>query len=188
VSSAERQGAWSQTVWQTDDSPRYGGVGRWIHENGRVVWESSTTSRPLARRDAVRNPPYNRYASINRHALTPNGWVHEQDNTKLGDRDGATVTFVQEDGFNTYQHFSDYPVAVGEAYWNDTKDYWFGVRQGWDEAIARGRGRLRIEEQAEWGSATSEHLMGLASRIHDGEVQTASALIEARAAIARATA
>lgn len=26
VSAAQRKGAWSQTVWQTDDSPRYGGV------------------------------------------------------------------------------------------------------------------------------------------------------------------
>ena len=73
VSSAERRGAWSQTVWQTDDSPRYGGVGRWDYANGRAVWVSGPTSRPLARRDAIRNPPYDRYLSINRHALTPAG-------------------------------------------------------------------------------------------------------------------
>ena len=29
--AAARKGAWSQTVWQTDDSPRYGGLGRWTY-------------------------------------------------------------------------------------------------------------------------------------------------------------
>src|SRR5262249_16428188 len=28
VNAEQRAGAWSQTVWQVDDSPRYGGVGR----------------------------------------------------------------------------------------------------------------------------------------------------------------
>jgi hypothetical protein len=187
VASAERRGAWSQTVWQTDDSPRYGGVGRWRHDLGRVVWESGPTMRPLARRDAIRNPPYNRYRSINRHALLPNGWAHEQDNTKIGEVNGRSAAIVQEDGFNTYTRFNEYPVAVGDAYWNDTKEYWAGVRQSWGEAIARGRGRIHIAEQAEWGSVTSEQLMTLADRIHKGEAQTASALAEAQAAIAQAT-
>lgn len=188
VASATRRGAWSQTVWQTDDSPRYGGVGRWSHTEGRVVWESNRTLRPLARRDAVRTPAYNRYASINRHALLPDGWVHEQDNTKQRDADGQVTTIVQEDGFNTYTHFNGYEVAAAESYWNDTKEYWAGVRQSWDEAITRGRGRIRIGEQADWGSVTSEALMGLADRIHGGAAQTAPALAQAQAAIAQATA
>ncbi|MFN2259590.1 MAG: DUF6607 family protein, partial [Parasphingopyxis sp.] len=29
VPEDRRAGAWSQTVWQVDDSPRYGGYGRW---------------------------------------------------------------------------------------------------------------------------------------------------------------
>ena len=56
VSSADRRGAWSQTVWQTDDSPRYGGVGSWNYDNNRTIWISGATARPLARRDAIRNP------------------------------------------------------------------------------------------------------------------------------------
>ncbi len=188
VSAATRRGAWSQTVWQTDDSPRYGGVGRWSHTEGRVVWESNRTLRPLARRDAVRTPAYNRYAAINRHALLPDGWVHEQDNTKQRDADGQVTTIVQEDGFNTYTRFNGYEVAAADNYWNDTKEYWAGVRQSWDEAITRGRGRIRIGEQADWGSVTSEALMGLADRIHGGEAQTAPALAQAQAAIAQATA
>ena len=186
VSSADRRGAWSQTVWQTDDSPRYGGVGRWDYANGRTIWISNPTARPLARRDAIRNPPYERYLSINRHALTPTGWVHEQDNEKIGARDGQLVAIVHEDGVNTYDRFSDYPVAAADAYWTDTQDYWAGVRTAWDEAIARRRG-VYVEEEAQNGAVTGPALMGLADRIHAGEAQTASALAEARTTILQAT-
>jgi hypothetical protein len=186
VSGSERRGAWSQTVWQTDDSPRYGGVGRWDYANGRAIWTSGPTARPLARRDAIRNPPYERYLSINRHALTPTGWVHEQDNEKLGARDGRLVAIVHEDGVNTYDRFSGYPAAAADAYWTDTRDYWAGVRQAWDDAIAR-RGGVWVEEEAQNGAVTGPTLMGLADRIHGGETQTAPALAEARTAIAQAT-
>src|SRR5690606_34969315 len=83
VPEAERAGAWSQTVWQTDDSLRYGGVGRWTYDNGLTQWASNPTWRPLARRDAVRDTIYDRYLGTNRHALTPTGWVHIQDNMKM---------------------------------------------------------------------------------------------------------
>jgi hypothetical protein len=186
VSSADRRGAWSQTVWQTDDSPRYGGVGRWNYDNGRTIWISGPTARPLARRDAIRNPPYNRYNSINRHALTPTGWVHEQDNEKIGTRDGQQVAIVHEDGVNTYDRFSAYAVAAADSYWADTRDYWAGVRSAWDDAIARRRG-VWVEEEAQNGAITGPTLMGLADEIHRGEKQTAPALVEARAAITTAT-
>src|SRR5690606_23148503 len=88
VPEEERAGAWSQTVWQTDDSPRYGGAGRWTYENGVSEGTSGPTLRPLARRDAVRHPVYDRYVGTNRHALTPAGWVHLQDNVKLGSSQG----------------------------------------------------------------------------------------------------
>jgi hypothetical protein len=186
VARAERRGAWAQTVWQTDDSPRYGGVGRWDYAHGRTIWTSDPTWRPLARRDAIRNPPYNRYLSINRHALTPSGWVHEQDNEKIGDRDGQPVALVHEDGFNTYERFSDYPVAIADAYWASTREYWAGVRAAWDAAIARDGG-VRVEEEAQNGAITGPTLMGLADQIYAGSVQTPSALADARAAIAHAT-
>lgn len=186
VSGSERRGAWSQTVWQTDDSPRYGGVGRWEYSNGRTIWTSNPTLRPLARRDAIRNPVYNRYLSINRHALTPTGWVHEQDNEKIGERDGQLVAIVHEDGVNTYERFSEYPIAAADAYWTDTAEYWAGVREAWDDAVARRRG-IYVEEEAQNGAVTGPTLMGLAMQIHDGQAQTAPALVEARAAIAQAT-
>ncbi|QXQ05096.1 hypothetical protein KX816_12475 [Sphingosinicellaceae bacterium] len=71
VAAADATGAWSQTVWQTDDSPRYGGIGRWTYLGGVASWTSAPTWRPLARRDATRHPVYDRYYGVNRHALTP---------------------------------------------------------------------------------------------------------------------
>lgn len=187
VPEAERAGAWSQTVWQTDDSPRYGGVGRWDYSNGVASWESRTL-RPLARRDATRSPPYDRYDAMNRHVITPTGWVHEQDNFKIRTRDGEAVTVVHEFGVNTYTRFDGYDVAAGDAYWTATADYWAAVRGFWDAAVQAGGGTIHVDEQAEWGSEVSEALMTLAGRIQDGEVTTDQAIAEAEQIIAGETA
>jgi len=182
VSPTQRRGAWSQTVWQTDDSPRYGGVGRWSYDTGAAVWTSGVTMRPLARRDAIRNPPYDRYSAINRHAITPAGWVHAQDNAKLGVISGTLSTVVHEDGTNTYSKFDAYDVAAADSYWAKTKDYWAAVRVAWDAAIVRGRG-VTIEAEAQNGVVTGPALMGLADRINDGEISTEAGIVEARAII-----
>ncbi len=185
VAAAERSGAWSQTVWQTDDSPRYGGVGRWVYDDGVARWTSNETWRPLARRDAVRHPVYDRYVGTNRHALTPTGWVHEQDNAKIGTKDGASVTFVHEAVLNTYQRADDFPVAAADAYWARTKDYWAEVRAAWDEAIRRGGG-VSVTEEAESGSVLAPKLMGMADDIAAGKAEVAASVAEARKLIAAA--
>jgi len=182
VPEAERVGAWSQTVWQTDDSPRYGGIGRWTYDNGLTEWTSNPTWRPLARRDAVRHPVYDRYLGTNRQALTPFGWVHIQDNLKMaaGEGDDAdAVAVVQEDVINTYRTDASYDPAPGDAYWAATKDYWAGVRAAWDGAIA-AHGGLTLEEEAENGSTTGPALMGMAQQIVDGLKTTDTAIAEAR--------
>lgn len=186
VGAAERAGAWSQTVWQTDDSPRYGGVGRWRYDGGDVRWTSGESWRPLARRDAVRHPVYDRYRAVNRHALTPGGWVHEQDNAKMANRDGRLTTIVHETVINTYRRDTAFPVAKGDAYWAKTQAYWAAVRGFWDAAIAAGGG-VSVTEEAENGSVTGPTLMGLADEVVSGTRTTESAIAEARAAIAGAT-
>lgn len=187
VPAEDRAGAWSQTVWQTDDSPRYGGVGRWTYENGVAEWESET-QRPLARRDAIRTPPYDHYDAMNRHALTPFGWVHEQDNAKIDTlEDGTTATVVHEFGVNTYRRFDGFQVAAAETYWAATADYWAAVRAAWDEAIAAGDG-VYVEEEAQAGSVTGPILMGMADQVARGDLTTEVAIERARALIAEATA
>ena len=186
VPEAARKGRWSQTVWQTDDSPRYGGIGRWAYEDGATRWISEETPRPLARRDAVRKPVYGWYVGTNRHALTPAGWIHEQDNAKIGLRDGKSVTFVHEVVLNTYSRFSGFDVAAADSYWAGTRDYWAEVRKAWDEAAAKGKG-ITLEEEAEAGSVTGPTLMGLADEILKGEKTTSAAIAEARQVIAEET-
>jgi hypothetical protein len=183
VPEAERAGAWSQTVWQTDDSPRYGGVGRWTHANGLDQWTSNPTFRPLARRDAVRHPVYDRYLGTNRHALTPFGWVHIQDNLKEAEIDGGLVAVVQEDVINTYRTDTGYNPTPGDDYWARTRDYWAGVRAAWDEVIL-ANGGVGLEEEAENGSTTGPALMGMAQQIVDGLKTTDAAIAEARQIIA----
>lgn len=187
VSADQRVGAWSQTVWQTDDSPRYGGVGRWTYANGMKVWSSEPTWRPLARRDAVLNPVYDRYLGTNRHALTPNGWVHIQDNMKMDGRAGGEpVAIVQEDVINTYDRSTSYSPKAGDDYWAATQDYWAAVRDAWDAAIAV-TGRVYVEEEAQTGVVTGPPLMDLAQKIQDGGITTEAAIAQARTIIETAT-
>jgi hypothetical protein len=186
VPEAERAGAWSQTVWQTDDSPRYGGVGRWDHAKGLTQWTSAPTLRPLARRDAVRSPIYDRYLGTNRHALTPAGWVHIQDNTKIGVIGGVETVVVQEDVINTYRTDASYDPAPGDDYWAKTTDYWAGVRAAWDAVILAHNG-VGLEEEAQNGSTTGPALMGLAQQIVDDLKTTDAAIAEARQIIAEDT-
>jgi len=183
VPAAEAKGAWSQTVWQTDDSPRYGGVGRWNYADGVARWTSGETRRPLARRDAVRHPVYGWYVGTNRHALTPTGWVHEQDNAKIGRRDGRTVTYVHEVVLNTYRRGESFDVKAADDYWAATRDYWAAVRGEWAGVIARNGGVSVTEEPAN-GSVTGPRLMGLADEIVEGRTTQAAAIQSARKVIA----
>ena len=182
-----RKGRWSQTVWQTDDSPRYGGWGEWNDEGGVPRWRSNWTWRPLARRDAVRHPVYDRYRAINRHSPTPTGWIHWQDNIKMGTRDGKLVPFVQESVLNTYTHSTSYDPKPADDYWAKTSPYWAAVRAEWDKAITAGGG-VAVGEVAETGSAAAERLMDMASEINDGKLTTDAAILRARAVIAEVTA
>jgi hypothetical protein len=190
VPEAMRAGRWSQTVWQTDDSPRYGGWGQWTEEGGVRRWRSNWTWRPLARRDAVRKPPYDRYLAINRHSPSPAGWIHWQDNIKMGPEPGTgsgkIVPFVQESVLNSYTKDSNFNVAAADAYWAATKDYWAAIRTAWDEAIARDKG-VSVTEVADTGSAGAAQLMGIADEIQAGKIRTADAVKRGRAVITQVT-
>ncbi|MQP66739.1 hypothetical protein GE253_15495 [Niveispirillum sp. SYP-B3756] len=187
VETASRVDAWSQTVWQTDDSPRYGGVGRWAYDRGETRWVSDETARPLARRDAVRKPPYDHYIGINRHALTPAGWVHEQDNAKVGSRDSKPATFVHEVVLNSYRPSTDFDIAAADSYMAKTATYWAAVRKSWEEVMA-AQGGIHLVQEAENGSATGKALMELADAVKDGKTASSDAVAQARALIANATA
>jgi hypothetical protein len=129
----------------------------------------------------VRHPAYDRYLSINRHSHSPAGWIHWQDNIKMGPEpwmSGKTakiVPFVQESVLNSYSRDTAFDAAPADAYWSATADYSAAVRAGWDDAIARNGG-VAVTEVAETGSACAERLMGLADAIQAKKVS----LMEAR--------
>ncbi|MEM7666292.1 MAG: DUF6607 family protein [Pseudomonadota bacterium] len=185
VPEALRAGRWSQTVYQVDDSPRYAGWGQWQETLGVKRWRSNWTTRPLARRDAVRDPIYDRYVGINRHQMTPTGWIHWQDNTKMmpaSDGSGELVPVVQEYVLNTYERYDDYNVAAAEEYWSKTESYWAAIREKWDE-VAAANGGIRIEQQADVGTSIAGELLKMADAIKTGENSSDEATAKALALI-----
>ena len=181
-----RAGRWSQTVYQVDDSPRYGGWGQWTTEAGVRRWRSNWTWRPLARRDAVRGPIYDRYLGINRHQSFPGGWVHWQDNTKMGEFDGKLQPVVQEYVLNTYTKFDGYSVKAADEYWAATKGYWAAVRAEWDR-IAAAKNGIRITEAAESGTVIASRLLEIAGDVQSGKAKEAEAIRTAKALMDQAT-
>ena len=136
VSADMARGRWSQIVYEVDEAPRYAGLGRWRHDNGIDSWQSELTLRPLPRRDYSKRSDYQALEVINRHTLTPAGWVHEQFNTKLQiDKDGARTALAREQGLNQYIRISDYDFSAGREYWKSTSDYWAQVRAEWQRGI-----------------------------------------------------
>ena len=142
-----RRGSWTQCVFEVSDAPRYCGTGKWVHDAlGIATWTSDPTFRPLPRREFTKRKDYNAILAINRHTVTPAGWTHEQDNTKVI-REGQKITgeVVREFGFDNYVHAAttgDDVVNFKPAhdYWQATKEYWAQVRSIWDTYLVQGSG------------------------------------------------
>jgi len=189
VPEAMRAGRWSQTVYQVDDSPRYAGWGQWEMTHGVKRWRSNWTTRPLARRDAVRDPIYDHYRSINRHQLTPTGWIHWQDNTKMMPdeaKPGQHTPVVQEYVLNTYERYDGYRVDAAEDYWAKTERYWAAIRDKWDQ-VAAANGGIQIEQEPNVGTSVAGQLLQLADAIKNGETSSDEAKESALASIEDAT-
>jgi len=184
VSNDDRAGSWSQTVYQVDDSPRYGAVGQWSHENGVSEWVPPAEWRPLPRRDMTKRDDYHAVIAMNRHAITPAGWVHEQDNAKLA-LDGDPHVLVREVGVNTYTKSDEFPIEVGEEYWATTSTYWAGVRDIWNGMEAAGT-PFALTQKGE-PDRLYMPLMALADEVAKGKRTAEAAITEAKAVIARET-
>jgi hypothetical protein len=123
---------------------------------------------------------YHAVDAINRHVITPWGWVHEQDNSKLV-LTGEPTALVREVGVNTYRKFNDYPVSAAEDYWAGTRDFWAGVRAEWTR-IEAGNERFMITIKGETEDLYTP-LLELANAVKDGEKALEPALAQARAVI-----
>ncbi|MEM7768208.1 MAG: DUF6607 family protein [Pseudomonadota bacterium] len=180
VPESERAGTWSQTVYQVDDAPRYGAVAKWTYEDGLAEWQPPQEWRPLPRRDMTTRDDYHTVDAVNRHVITPWGWVHEQDNSKLV-LSGEPHVLAREVGINTYRRFDDYPVAAADTYWDATADFWAGVRAEWTRIEAEHE-RFAITIKGETEDLYNP-LLGLATGVKEGEYALDEALTEARAVI-----
>ncbi|MBX9608265.1 MAG: hypothetical protein K2Y51_18755 [Gammaproteobacteria bacterium] len=142
VPDAERRGAWAQTVWQVDDSPRYGDVARWQHYGNYSAWASADGWRPLPRREFSTRSDYDLLVGSNRHVILPNGWLHEQNNNKVrldphdGLAEGAVV--AREIGLNRYERIAGFDFAAGDRYVERTTALWSAVSARWAELAASG--------------------------------------------------
>ncbi|GJL94585.1 MAG: hypothetical protein DHS20C05_09900 [Hyphococcus sp.] len=176
VSAGASKGKWSQVVYQVDDAPRYGALGEWEHENGVSAWTPPSEWRPLPRRDATTRDDYQAVDAVNRHAIIPEGWVHEQDNSKLVLGDKPQV-LVREVAVNTYKKFDDFDISIGDDYWAATEDFWKAVRGKWASVeathVAFG---LTIQGEPE---ELYMQILELADAVKNQEMALADAILEA---------
>ncbi|WP_053976347.1 DUF6607 family protein [Mangrovimonas xylaniphaga] len=142
------KGQWTQKVFQVDDSPRYEGTATWVHVDGKSYWENTTTA-PLPRREYTQRSDYNVTVRRNRHEITDNGWIHNQDNDKLVREEGKEdKVLAQEKGYNTYVKVDDSMCKAAQDYWNTNQAKWALVRAKWDEVFARHKD-LYLEEKVD---------------------------------------
>ncbi|MBN6149949.1 hypothetical protein JR065_06325 [Xanthomonas sp. AmX2] len=145
--AALTRGAWTQCVYEVSDAPRYCGTGRWDYADGHPTWTSDLSWRPLPRREYTKRSDYNALSVVNRHTLTPNGWTHEQFNTKLlRQADGSQQAIAREFGFNDYAKTGEVDFKPAYAYWKATQGYWAKVRARWDRFLGQAPGvRLKTK-------------------------------------------
>jgi hypothetical protein len=146
VPAQARSGAWSQTVLQVDDSPRYAAVGRWQHAGGVSTWLSDQTWRPLPRREFSVRDDYQVLVGTNRHTITPDGWLQEENNLKLVLAESRHL--AREYGVARYQRVKDYDFSAGERYFRRTEPFWAEVRAAWREVQARAP-RFRLQARVD---------------------------------------
>lgn len=140
LSPEKTTGAWTQCVFEVSDAPRYCGTGKWNHRYGNPTWTSDRTWRPLPRREYTTRSDYNAMNVENRHTITPNGWAHEQDNSKvLRDPLSVSSALVREFGLNNYQKIVGYDFSPAYTYWEKTNSYWTRVRAEWERHLNAGK-------------------------------------------------
>ena len=134
------QGKWIQSVYQVDDSPRYGGIGTWVHDVDMSYWQSEITWRPLPRREFSMRSDYHVLIGRNRHTVMAAGWTHEQDNLKtVVDPKTHTIEkqLAREVGLNRYQRIKNFDFSAGDTYWQKTGLFWKDVRDYWFALFAK---------------------------------------------------
>lgn len=182
LAPAERRGLWSQTVYQVDESPRYGSLGRWEHNASFSSWVSGETARPLPRREWSVRSDYQLLWGTNRHTVLPTGWLHEENNLKRT-AGSAPLPFVgREYGVARYERLNNGDFAAADAYYQATRAYWDAVLEVWGEIWAQHR-EVAVSANSDQSGAFAE-LFALADEYAAGRLTLAAARPKIRAALA----
>lgn len=153
---ANVKGQWTQKVFQVDDSPRYEGSATWVHIDGKSFWEN-TTDAPLPRREYTTRSDYNVTVRGNRHEITPEGWIHDQNNDKVVREAGKKdILLAKEKGYNVYKRVDDSRCKAAADWWKEHEGKWAMVRAKWDEVFARNQD-LFLEQKVD-NKALYKHL------------------------------
>ena len=144
-------GAWTQAVYQVDDSPRYESLGKWEHKVGTSFWQSGQTRRPVPRRETSVRKDYDYLLGFNRHTITPSGWTQEEDNLKVrlvetsntsGD---SEVVLAREAGLNRYERIVNFDISPAKSYWANTQRFWDAINARWRQLLQDNKG-YRLEK------------------------------------------
>lgn len=177
------EGAWSQSVWQVDDSPRYEAIGRWTHQGNRSTWTGENSWRPLPRREYSVRDDYGVMEGFHRIVITPTGWVHEQNNWKRVQGEASETPDYRghELGIDRYELITAPDLSKADEYWEKTGPYWAAVRQAWKDVYSENE-RFSLKSKVD-GRSQFEHHFEYAGKLDAGETWDP----ETGAAFAKAT-
>ncbi len=132
------KGQWTQKVFQVDDSPRYEGSATWVHADGKSYWENSSYA-PLPRREYTKRNDYNIMIRGNRHEITKDGWVHDQDNFKVvkDSESDSEVIIASEKGINTYTRVDESNCKEAIKWWDENNEKWLLVLEKWNSIYSK---------------------------------------------------
>ncbi|MEZ5545667.1 MAG: DUF6607 family protein [Lysobacteraceae bacterium] len=172
VGEAEKRGAWVQTVYQVDDSPRYASHGRWEHNAAFSTWISAETWRPLPRREYSSRDDYQVLRGTNRHTVLPTSWMQEENNLKLvlnakGEPDAALPYRSREYGVARYERITGFDFSAGREYFERTEPFWAQVRTAWAARVA-ANGGYTLQKHVDQGGLFAP-FFDYAQKLADGE-------------------
>jgi len=159
LAPAEARGAWVQTVYQVDESPRYASLGRWQHTASFSTWISGDTWRPLPRREWSVRDDYQLLLGTNRHTVGPTGWTQEENNLKAvltaqREIDAARPYVGREYGMARYERIrpdDTTSFAGADRYYGRTRAFWNQVREAWASAFAQPDGTVTLNGPVDKG-------------------------------------
>jgi hypothetical protein len=131
------KGTWTQKVWEVDDAPRYQGSSKWLENNGKVFW-ISTTDAPLPRREYTKRDDYNVMERTNAIKINQKGYMHEQDNRKIVRKNGEDFVLAYEKGYNNYVRVADSKCDAAKKFWTAEKAaFWKDVVNVWEAKMGK---------------------------------------------------